>query len=98
MYRQLLHSARTARNSMQKFAEVRRYKATVAAAENVERIQNLEQKVGQEAASKPDNWDNAKPFSEIPGPKPLPLLGNMWRFIPVIGDFSGTDQIAFMTQ
>ncbi|XP_033343108.2 putative cytochrome P450 301a1, mitochondrial isoform X2 [Megalopta genalis] len=28
-----------------------------------------------------------RPYTEIPGPKPIPLLGNTWRFIPFIGDF-----------
>lgn len=37
--------------------------------------------------TRPDSWDNAKPFQEIPGPKPLPLLGNTWRFLPVFGDY-----------
>jgi len=26
-----------------------------------------------------------KPYKDIPGPRPLPLLGNTWRFIPFIG-------------
>lgn len=26
-----------------------------------------------------------KAYSEIPGPKELPLIGNAWRFAPVIG-------------
>ena len=26
------------------------------------------------------DWDSARPYSEIPGPKPLPLLGNLPRF------------------
>lgn len=30
-------------------------------------------------------WENAKPYTEMPGPKPLPFLGNTWRFIPFIG-------------
>ncbi|KAK3922884.1 putative cytochrome P450 301a1, mitochondrial [Frankliniella fusca] len=30
------------------------------------------------------DWDSARPFSEIPGPRPAPLVGNMWRFI--LGD------------
>jgi hypothetical protein len=30
-------------------------------------------------------WDYAKPFDDIPGPKPLPIIGNVWRFIPRIG-------------
>lgn len=28
---------------------------------------------------------SAKPYSEMPGPQPLPLLGNSWRFLPIIG-------------
>ncbi|KAF4523553.1 hypothetical protein B566_EDAN012001 [Ephemera danica] len=30
-------------------------------------------------------WANARPYSEIPGPRPLPLIGNAWRFMPFIG-------------
>lgn len=26
-----------------------------------------------------------KPFDSIPGPKPLPLIGNKWRYLPLIG-------------
>lgn len=26
-----------------------------------------------------------KPYSSIPGPKELPLIGNSWRFAPIIG-------------
>jgi hypothetical protein len=26
-----------------------------------------------------------RPYSEIPGPKPIPLLGNTWRLLPVVG-------------
>nr|CAD7418619.1 unnamed protein product [Timema cristinae] len=32
-------------------------------------------------------WDKARPYSELPGPRPLPLLGNSWRFIPYIGKY-----------
>lgn len=31
-------------------------------------------------------WDNARPYKDIPGPKPLPFIGNFWRFLPYIGD------------
>nr|UEN71159.1 cytochrome P450 4AV17 [Meteorus pulchricornis] len=34
-----------------------------------------------------ESVDHIRPYSEIPGPKPIPLLGNTWRFIPYIGDF-----------
>lgn len=29
---------------------------------------------------------SAKPYSQIPGPKELPLIGNSWRFAPIIGE------------
>lgn len=32
-----------------------------------------------------EEWDNAKPFEDIPGPKPFPVIGNLWRFLPYIG-------------
>lgn len=28
---------------------------------------------------KPVGWNEAKPFNSIPGPKPLPIIGNMHR-------------------
>lgn len=33
----------------------------------------------------------AKPYSEVPGPKPLPILGNTWRLLPVIGQYTISD-------
>jgi hypothetical protein len=30
-------------------------------------------------------WNSARPYEEIPGPKPLPVVGNFWRFLPHIG-------------
>jgi hypothetical protein len=26
-----------------------------------------------------DRFLNAKPYSQVPGPKPIPILGNTWR-------------------
>ncbi|XP_077293107.1 cytochrome P450 CYP12A2-like isoform X1 [Arctopsyche grandis] len=34
-----------------------------------------------------EEWDNAKPFSQVPGPVPLPIIGNTWRFLPKIGEY-----------
>ncbi|PNF13667.1 hypothetical protein B7P43_G16772 [Cryptotermes secundus] len=36
--------------------------------------------------ARPEEWDYAKTFEDIPGPKPLPVIGNAWRFIPFLGD------------
>ncbi|XP_063919076.1 probable cytochrome P450 12a4, mitochondrial [Zophobas morio] len=42
--------------------------------------------------TKPFDWEQAKAFEEIPGPKPLPLVGNTWRFLlPKVGNFYGMD-------
>ncbi|XP_025833140.1 probable cytochrome P450 12a5, mitochondrial isoform X2 [Agrilus planipennis] len=51
------------------------------------------QKLGsqQDFDSKPNDWDDALPFEKIPGPKPLPIIGNTFRFLPYIGDFYGVD-------
>nr|ARN17940.1 cytochrome P450-17 [Cephus cinctus] len=32
-------------------------------------------------------WNEAKSFDEIPGPRALPIIGNMFRFLPHIGEF-----------
>ena len=32
-----------------------------------------------------DKWQMARPYEEIPGPKPLPLIGNIFRYLPHIG-------------
>lgn len=33
----------------------------------------------------------ARSYSEVPGPKPLPVLGNTWRLLPVIGQYDISD-------
>lgn len=30
-------------------------------------------------------FEHARPYAEMPGPRPAPFLGNTWRFIPYIG-------------
>ncbi|XP_046834494.1 probable cytochrome P450 301a1, mitochondrial [Vespa crabro] len=39
------------------------------------------------AIDKHELSSNCRAYAEIPGPKPIPILGNTWRFIPYIGDF-----------
>lgn len=29
-------------------------------------------------------WQNALPYHEIPGPKPIPILGNTWRYANIV--------------
>lgn len=28
-----------------------------------------------------------QPFESIPGPRPLPFIGNLWRYLPIIGNY-----------
>lgn len=37
----------------------------------------VEEAAGQAALKN----SNAKPYSEVPGPKPMPILGNTWRLV-----------------
>lgn len=32
-----------------------------------------------------DQHVTAKPYSQVPGPTPWPIIGNTWRMLPVIG-------------
>jgi len=34
---------------------------------------------------------HAKPYDEVPGPKPIPILGNAWRMLPLIGQYQISD-------
>ncbi|XP_015782475.1 cytochrome P450 302a1, mitochondrial-like [Tetranychus urticae] len=35
----------------------------------------------------PNTVCQAKPYNQIPGPKPMPLIGNTWRYLPYIGEY-----------
>lgn len=35
--------------------------------------------------------EEIKPYSAVPGPKPIPLLGNTWRLLPIIGQYDISD-------
>nr|UZE89892.1 cytochrome P450 CYP12AS1 [Chrysoperla zastrowi sillemi] len=43
-------------------------------------------------------WDNAQPFETLPGPKPLPILGNAPRFLPPFGEYSGKNFLQIYQQ
>ncbi|GAB0093841.1 Probable cytochrome P450 301a1, mitochondrial [Sergentomyia squamirostris] len=38
-----------------------------------------------------EEWANAKPYDQVPGPRPLPLLGNTWRLFPYVGQYKISD-------
>ncbi|KAJ8968329.1 hypothetical protein NQ317_004080 [Molorchus minor] len=69
-------------------------KCTVEAAvsKRDEYYKSLGEKTSDE---KPDGWDNALPYESIPGPKPLPLVGNMFRFLPHLGEYYDVPQQDF---
>ncbi|KAH8237125.1 hypothetical protein KR038_004849 [Drosophila bunnanda] len=39
-----------------------------------------------------------RPYAEVPGPYPLPLIGNSWRFAPLIGTYKISDLDKVMNQ
>lgn len=43
---------------------------------------------GNETNSKTISWEDAKPFEDMPGPKSLPVIGNVHRFLPFIGKYN----------
>ncbi|PSN49513.1 putative cytochrome P450 301a1 [Blattella germanica] len=46
-----------------------------------------------------DEWETAKSYDEVPGPKPKPLVGNLWVFIPSLSgvpkDFADQQEYFF---
>ncbi|XP_054740055.1 probable cytochrome P450 301a1, mitochondrial [Anastrepha obliqua] len=46
---------------------------------------------GSNAVHETSEWLNALPYNEIPGPKPIPILGNTWRMMPIIGQYTISD-------
>lgn len=56
-------------------------------------ISHSERKSDQAVATavQHEEWSVAKPYSAVPGPRPLPLLGNTWRLLPVVGQYKVSD-------
>lgn len=38
-----------------------------------------------------EELENAKPYSEVPGPKAIPIFGNTWRLLPIVGQYDVSD-------
>ncbi|XP_065211300.1 probable cytochrome P450 301a1, mitochondrial [Planococcus citri] len=43
------------------------------------------------------NDNNVRSYDEVPGPKPFPIIGNSWRFLPVIGQYK-LEEIDLLSQ
>lgn len=50
-----------------------------------------EQELLEPSLAETEEWSLAKPYSEVPGPRPLPLIGNTWRLLPIIGQYQVSD-------
>lgn len=70
-----------------------RHLSTLQNANNREFYKNMSEKDNN---NKPSNWNDALLFEKIPGPKPLPFIGNMWRFLPYIGDYHDKAHLEFL--
>lgn len=68
--------------------------ATEAATASCPHLMGLDAQLSNES----NKFMNAKPYSQVPGPKPLPIVGNSWRFFPIIGQYSITEvaKISYM--
>ncbi|KAF2886967.1 hypothetical protein ILUMI_19206 [Ignelater luminosus] len=65
--------------------------ATITAEAKEAYYKNLGTNFGVEDNTKPAGWDEALPYKSIPGPKALPIIGNVWRFFPYVGDLHNID-------
>nr|QZM07456.1 cytochrome P450 monooxygenase CYP301A1 [Lasioderma serricorne] len=56
-------------------------------------LENAAPQTGNRNVTTIDSWavKEVKPYSEVPGPKPLPILGNTWRLLPIIGQYTISD-------
>lgn len=62
--------------------------------EKIRFISNQAVNTSKDFSLQDDGQTNAKPYEEVPGPKPLPILGNTWRMFPVIGQYEIGDVAA----
>ncbi|ETN58108.1 Cyp49a1 [Anopheles darlingi] len=52
---------------------------------------HLQQQQQQPPASISAQFPHARPYVDVPGPKGLPMIGNSWRFAPIIGQYKIED-------
>lgn len=67
-------------------AKMRRLRAWLSQSPKVKVCAKEEQHT-ENYASESSSSSPTKPFEQIPGPKPLPVLGNVWRYLPLIGEY-----------
>jgi hypothetical protein len=57
-------------------------------ARNVQLLtQSLRFKATEAVEHRSAEWNEAKPFDQIPGAKPWPLIGTLWQFLPFVGNY-----------
>ncbi|XP_020300796.1 probable cytochrome P450 301a1, mitochondrial isoform X2 [Pseudomyrmex gracilis] len=47
--------------------------------------------IASECTTSQNLSSHVKPYDEVPGPKPIPILGNAWRMLPLIGPYQISD-------
>lgn len=77
-----------------------KFSKTIFKSEDIQRIlfTQVQRQRSHIAAASPEDVcpyeasvQDAKPYSEVPGPKSLPILGNTWRLLPIIGQYEISD-------
>lgn len=76
---------------------VRRCKASVASSQAV--LKNNTTNNGRDNSTVEDvEWNNAKPFDEMPSIRVLPLLGTSWGLLPIVGAGIPVDRVLELHQ
>ncbi|XP_054259703.1 probable cytochrome P450 49a1 [Macrosteles quadrilineatus] len=73
---------------MKQASILKRISGTLQQVARLNQVQVRTKSSAVEDLSLTDEFTSARPYEEMPGPAPLPLLGNNWRFMPFIGNYS----------